>query len=94
MFSECSPQVDEFHLEGIDLGEIYRAVLKHDGSGLGDSWHLELLTVHHAASKKTFSFSVNQWLDKKNRRMVDLVPGDNQVHINNTSGHFNTPSVL
>lgn len=38
-------KTDEFHIDGIDLGTIQKAVLRHDGTGLGSAWHVSLLEV-------------------------------------------------
>jgi hypothetical protein len=40
-------QVDEFQLDGVDLGEITSATLRQDGSGLGAAWRVDQMEVNH-----------------------------------------------
>ena len=71
-------KIDVFNIDGIDLGEITKATLRQDGSGFGSAWHVNQLEVKHTTARQTYSYSVNQWLDKSNGNVLELTPGDNQ----------------
>lgn len=38
-------------MEAGDVGKIYKIRIGHDGTGIGDGWFLESITIKHLASK-------------------------------------------
>eukprot|EP00854_Cymbomonas_tetramitiformis_P003095 gene3095-3928_t len=68
-------RLDEFQVQGVDIGEVERAIVTTDGSGLGAAWHLMLVEVKHGGSSKNYLFNCNKWLDKSNKYTAELVVG-------------------
>ncbi|XP_069736464.1 lipoxygenase homology domain-containing protein 1 [Phaenicophaeus curvirostris] len=52
---------DIFKREAADVGKIYKIRIGHDGTGIGDGWFLESVTLKRLATKKTES-------DKKKKK--------------------------
>ncbi|XP_053910565.1 lipoxygenase homology domain-containing protein 1 [Cuculus canorus] len=52
---------DIFKREAADVGKIYKIRIGHDGTGIGDGWFLESVTIKRLATKKTES-------DKKKKK--------------------------
>ena len=44
-FTNINLQTDTFDLEGIDLGELEKVTIGHDGAGSGSDWYLEQIAV-------------------------------------------------
>ena len=55
---------DTFGIEAVDLGEIKRARVGHDGSGFGSGWFLDNIVVSAEGSGKEWVFNCGKWLDK------------------------------
>jgi hypothetical protein len=53
---------DTFGIEAVDLGEIKRARVGHDGSGFGSGWFLDNIVLE--AGEKKWVFNCGRWLDK------------------------------
>jgi hypothetical protein len=55
---------DTFGLEAVDLGEITKARIGHDGSGFGSGWFLDNIVVTAESTNKQWIFNCGRWLDK------------------------------
>jgi hypothetical protein len=55
---------DLFGIEAVDLGEIKRARVGHDGSGFGSGWFLDNIVVSAEGTDKQWVFNCGRWLDK------------------------------
>jgi hypothetical protein len=51
-------------VSAVDLGELKKIKIEHDGSGIGAGWHLEKIIVEAALLGKRWVFPCNEWLDK------------------------------
>ena len=58
-------QLSTFDLELSDLGTITKIRIEHDGAGMGASWYLELVTVTNMSTSDKYTFTCNEWIDKK-----------------------------
>ncbi|XP_047448234.1 lipoxygenase homology domain-containing protein 1 [Mugil cephalus] len=58
-------QTDRFVLEMLDLGELLRVRVEHDGSGTSCGWYLECVEVTNTANSVTTIFMCGKWLDVK-----------------------------
>ncbi|CAG9464667.1 unnamed protein product [Pedinophyceae sp. YPF-701] len=56
---------DEFSVESVPLGEIVRAELSKDESGLGSAWHCESVEVTDLQTSQVYFFPCGKWLDGK-----------------------------
>ena len=56
-------QLDEFTIESVDLGELTKCRIWHDGAGLGAGWFLESVEVIEAKSQSKYVFPCGRWLD-------------------------------
>uniref|UniRef100_A0A1A8LWQ9 Lipoxygenase homology domains 1b n=1 Tax=Nothobranchius pienaari TaxID=704102 RepID=A0A1A8LWQ9_9TELE len=56
-------QTDRFVLEMLDLGELLRVKVEHDGSSLNNGWFLECVEVTNMANSVTTIFQCGKWLD-------------------------------
>ncbi|XP_052774352.1 lipoxygenase homology domain-containing protein 1-like isoform X2 [Mya arenaria] len=57
-------QVDVFFVEAVSLGALQRCVIGHDGTGAGEGWYLEQVTIKEDEhSPDEFVFPCNRWLD-------------------------------
>lgn len=56
-------QTDRFVLEMLDLGELLRVKVEHDGSGTSCGWYLECVEVTNTANSVTTIFMCGKWLD-------------------------------
>ena len=43
-------QVDTFYIEAVSLGHLQRCVIGHDGTGPGEGWYLEQVTIKESDS--------------------------------------------
>ena len=55
---------DVFGIEAVDLGELTRLRVGHDGSGFGSGWFLDNIVVKEEKSGKEWVFNCGRWLDK------------------------------
>lgn len=53
-----------FGIEAVDLGEISKARVGHDGSGFGSGWFLDNIIVTNEKDNKKWVFNCGRWLDK------------------------------
>uniref|UniRef100_A0A673ZXJ7 Lipoxygenase homology PLAT domains 1 n=1 Tax=Salmo trutta TaxID=8032 RepID=A0A673ZXJ7_SALTR len=56
-------QTDCFILEMLDLGELLRVKVEHDGSSHNSGWYLECVEVTNTANSVTTIFLCGKWLD-------------------------------
>lgn len=54
-------KVDEFELQCIDLGELTKLRIGHDGKGVGSGWHLDKCVVDAQLLGKTWTFPCGRW---------------------------------
>jgi hypothetical protein len=55
---------DNFGFECVELGNISRVIIGHDGSGVGSGWFLDKVIVKSVSLKKEWYFLCGKWLDK------------------------------
>ncbi|KAL6113992.1 loxhd1 [Pungitius sinensis] len=58
-------RTDRFVLEMLDLGELLRVRVEHDGSSLHCGWFLECVEVTNTANSVTTIFQCGKWLDRR-----------------------------
>ncbi|ELT98105.1 hypothetical protein CAPTEDRAFT_225952 [Capitella teleta] len=58
-----SGKTDEFSLEAVDLGEIEKLVVSHNGTGVGSGWYLEEVIV--VCEGEEMVFPCHNWLDER-----------------------------
>uniref|UniRef100_A0A3B5A4B4 Lipoxygenase homology domain-containing protein 1-like n=1 Tax=Stegastes partitus TaxID=144197 RepID=A0A3B5A4B4_9TELE len=58
-------QTDRFVLEMLDLGELLRVKVEHDGSSSSCGWYLECVEVTNTANSVTTIFQCGKWLDAR-----------------------------
>ena len=56
--------IDTFQLSAVEMGELMKLRVRHDGAGMGAGWFLDRIDVRSELSGKGFSFPCNRWLDK------------------------------
>lgn len=70
-------KTDLFGIEAVDLGEIAKARVRHDNSGIGAGWFLDNIVVTNENDGKMWVFNCGRWLDKSEddgQIVRDLVP--------------------
>ncbi len=55
---------DKFGIEAVDLGDLVKLRIGHDGSGFGSGWFLENIIVTNEKTGEKWIFNCNRWLDK------------------------------
>lgn len=56
--------VDTFQLSGVEMGELMKLKVRHDGTSMGAGWFLDRIDVRSELTGKGWSFPCNRWLDK------------------------------
>ena len=56
--------VDTFQLSGVEMGELMKLKVRHDGASMGAGWFLDRIDVRSELTGKGWSFPCNRWLDK------------------------------
>eukprot|EP01119_Soliformovum_irregulare_P003103 TRINITY_DN133_c0_g1_i3.p1 TRINITY_DN133_c0_g1~~TRINITY_DN133_c0_g1_i3.p1 ORF type:complete len:710 (+),score=244.05 TRINITY_DN133_c0_g1_i3:779-2908(+) len=72
-------KLDSFGLRTLDLGDLQKLTIGHDGKGFGDGWFLDKVFVTNEVSGQRWVFPCGQWLDKsEGDRKIErtLTPGD------------------
>ena len=54
-------KVDKFVLESLEIGNIERIEISHDGSGIGSAWFLSYVIVDCPDTTKKYYFYADQW---------------------------------
>lgn len=62
-------QVDEFTLEAVDLGQVFKIRVRHDNSFLSPDWYLEEVEVIDLDTEEDFLFLCERWLSRKREDM-------------------------
>ena len=58
-------RVDTFGMEMLDIGELKKVTIGHDGSGFGSGWFLDNVIVKDETLRnKEYKFQCGRWLDK------------------------------
>ncbi len=58
-------RIDTFGVEVIDIGELTKVTIGHDGSGFGSGWFLDNIVVRDQTLRnKEYKFQCGRWLDK------------------------------
>lgn len=55
---------DQFNIEAVDLGDLVKLRIGHDGSGFGSGWFLDNIIVINEKAGQQWVFNNNRWLDK------------------------------
>jgi len=58
-------KVDDFTVGGPWIGDIVKATIGHDDTGLGPDWHCERFSVEAPEQEKVFNFTVNRWFSSR-----------------------------
>jgi hypothetical protein len=72
-------RIDSFGVKSLDLGDLQKVTVSHDGSGVGSAWFLDKIYIINEKTQQKWVFPCNRWLDKntddgKTERV--LTPGD------------------
>lgn len=54
-----------FTVEAADLGNVYKAKIRHDNSMINPSWFLDRVVVKDLETDHTYEFFCERWLSKK-----------------------------
>ena len=55
-------QIDQFELQAVDLGQLKRVTVGHDGTGRGAGWFLEkLIILDPADAEQSTTFECNRY---------------------------------
>ncbi|ERE85978.1 lipoxygenase homology domain-containing protein 1 [Cricetulus griseus] len=57
-------QTDTFFLEAVNLGNLCKIVIGHDGLGQGNGWFLEDVVVRDPTTNHEYAFFCHRWLDE------------------------------
>lgn len=58
-------RVDMFSIETLDIGELTKITVGHDGAGFGSGWFLDNIVVRDETLRnKMYKFQCGRWLDK------------------------------
>ncbi|XP_053571859.1 oxygen-regulated protein 1 [Bombina bombina] len=57
-------QEDEFQIELVNVGKIYKIRIGHDGTSDQSEWQLQKVILKNMKSGKTFIFEANRWLSR------------------------------
>jgi len=76
-------RVDEFELHCIDLGELTKVRIGHDGKGPGSGWHLDKVVVDAQLLGKTWTFPCGRWFStsEDDRALERILLPDNQQEV-------------
>jgi len=66
-------QTDNFGLQCVDLEDLQKIRIGHDGKGFGAGWFLEKVCITNTKSGQQWFFIANRWLDSHE--------GDGQLEI-------------
>ncbi|KAJ0019698.1 hypothetical protein NQD34_007267 [Periophthalmus magnuspinnatus] len=58
-------EVDKFTMEAVDLGQVFKILIRHDNSGVGADWYLDQVEVLDAETEEVYMFLCERWLSKK-----------------------------
>ncbi|KAM7319857.1 hypothetical protein ACRRTK_021540 [Alexandromys fortis] len=75
-------QIDTFFLEAVNLGNLCKIVIGHDGLGPGNGWFLEDVVVRDPTTNQEYAFFCHRWLDEgadDGRIVREMYARDNTV---------------
>ena len=56
-------QKDKFEFPAVDLGEVKRIVIGHDGKGFGSGWYLDKVVIHNPVNEaKQWDIPCTRWV--------------------------------
>ncbi|XP_072290031.1 lipoxygenase homology domain-containing protein 1 [Eucyclogobius newberryi] len=58
-------EVDKFTIEAVDLGQVFKILIRHDDSGVGADWYLDQVEVDDVEIEEVYMFLCERWLSKK-----------------------------
>uniref|UniRef100_A0AAY5K4A4 PLAT domain-containing protein n=1 Tax=Esox lucius TaxID=8010 RepID=A0AAY5K4A4_ESOLU len=64
--------VDQFVIEAVDLGQVFKIKIRHDNSMLSADWYLDQVEIVDEDSEEVFLFLCERWLSRK--REDRLIP--------------------
>ena len=66
-------KIDTFGVETLDVGELQKITIGHDGSGFGSGWFLDNVVVRDETLRnKEYKFQCGRWLDKVVKQYFSL----------------------
>ncbi|XP_019909049.2 lipoxygenase homology domain-containing protein 1 isoform X3 [Esox lucius] len=57
--------VDQFVIEAVDLGQVFKIKIRHDNSMLSADWYLDQVEIVDEDSEEVFLFLCERWLSRK-----------------------------
>ncbi|XP_013396607.1 lipoxygenase homology domain-containing protein 1 isoform X2 [Lingula anatina] len=58
-------QLDLFEIEAVDMKDLTKVTVGHDGSGLGSGWYLDKIIITESPqAKKKYLFNCDRWLEE------------------------------
>lgn len=60
-----APQVDKFSIEAVDLGRVFKILIRHDNSMMGADWYLDQVEVMDLETEEVYMFLCERWLSMK-----------------------------
>nr|XP_058131522.1 oxygen-regulated protein 1 isoform X2 [Dasypus novemcinctus] len=81
-FNFLRGQTDTFFLEAVNLGDLYKIIIGHDGLGPGNGWFLDDVVVKDPTTSRDYTFLCHRWLDQgeEDGKIVrDLYANDNST---------------
>uniref|UniRef100_A0A8C5H2G2 Lipoxygenase homology domain-containing protein 1-like n=1 Tax=Gouania willdenowi TaxID=441366 RepID=A0A8C5H2G2_GOUWI len=57
--------VDEFSIEAVDLGQVFKIRIRHDNSMVSADWYLDQVEVTDEDTEEVFLFLCERWLSRK-----------------------------
>ncbi|XP_028828916.1 lipoxygenase homology domain-containing protein 1 isoform X1 [Denticeps clupeoides] len=86
--------VDQFTLEAVDLGQVFKILIRHDNSMLSPDWYLEQVEIVDVDTEEEFLFLCERWLSRKREdkciSRVFYVKGYEGLRDSNRKGGMNS----
>ncbi|XP_068508966.1 lipoxygenase homology domain-containing protein 1 [Syngnathus scovelli] len=57
--------VDKFTIEAVDLGQVFKIMIRHDNSMMSPDWYLDQVEVLDVDTEEVFLFLCERWLSRK-----------------------------
>jgi hypothetical protein len=73
-------QTDTFSLDCMDLGELKKIRIGHDGSGFGAGWFLDKVIIENTSNNEKWFFNCNRWLaaDEDDKQIERELPAEKE----------------
>eukprot|EP01118_Nematostelium_gracile_P009375 TRINITY_DN3151_c0_g1_i3.p1 TRINITY_DN3151_c0_g1~~TRINITY_DN3151_c0_g1_i3.p1 ORF type:complete len:513 (-),score=190.16 TRINITY_DN3151_c0_g1_i3:51-1589(-) len=81
-------RTDIFTVDAVDIGEIKKVEIGHDGTGFGAGWYLQDVSVKDSLNNKEYKFPAGRWLatdEEDGKIVIELVPGAEEI---SSGGHY------